>query len=299
MLWLAVGRRRAGTAAAALTVAMVIPGCNRHAASSDEDTDEGEGEVGEAEGSGEPDLAPDLPPDLPAENCGDFFYLGQDEHCPDGSKCLPYSTTGMQEWDSYGCFPLDPEPLPEGEPCGDENPYDGEDPCGKGMLCYWHPWNGGFVCSGFCVLDDQDDQEWGCVEPDVACVLYGDLFAAVCQPVCDPLMQQDCPDGLACHIGSSSPVLFDCMEDLSAGGGGYAEDCGEQNECQPGFACIASQDVPGCASGKCCTPFCSLSSGDACPGDAMGQTCEPYPYKHPQAEFPEKVSDVGLCIVAG
>jgi hypothetical protein len=103
---------------------------------------------------------------------------------------------------------------------------------------------------------------------------------------------------LSCYA-APSPLLSDCIEDLSAGGGAYAQACAEQNECQPGFACIGADDVPGCASGKCCTPFCSLSGGDPCPGDAMGQTCEPYPFKNPNAEWPEKLADVGLCTVAG
>lgn len=215
-----------------------------------------------------------------------------DPMCPDGLKCMPWSTSGDATWNAWGCFPLDDDPVGVGEAChllGD--PWTGLDDCEEGSMC-WNVDPGTLEgeCWPFCSGSVRDPV---CADPDRFCDISGDGTPFLCAPACDPLAQ-DCPPGQGCY---PETAWWACGPDVSGATGGYGDPCEFLNGCDPGLVCTSAVAVPPgqpCegASG-CCTELCDLNHplGDAqCVGEAEGQTCQPW-----YVTAPAGFEDVGVC----
>lgn len=228
--------------------------------------------------------------DLADDGLCDVF----DPICPDGEKCMPWSTAGDATWNAWGCFPVDEDPAGVGETChllGD--PWTGLDDCEEGSMCWdVDPRTLEGECYPFCIGSVDDV---ACADSDRFCDLSGDGTPYLCSPTCDPLAQ-DCPPGLGCYPETAWWV---CAPDGSGATGAYGDPCDLVNGCDPGLVCLsAAVQPPGLpcegASG-CCTELCDLGDplGDAqCTGEAEGQTCEGW-YAKPVAGF----EDVGVCLL--
>lgn len=176
--------------------------------------------------------------------------------CGDGQKCVPLDALGEDTWNGTACVPIDPRPDMLGEPCTSEGKT-GVDSCEKDAFCQ----DG--VCVALC-------SEFGaaCLEGS-SCVNYVSGVLQLCEPDCDPLVQQ-CPVGKVC-VGLGEG--FSCVTDGSGDAGQVGDVCEYVNACDPGLACVAS-GVPDCAGARCCTPWCDLSAPNTCP--VPGQMCAPW-----------------------
>ena len=105
----------------------------------------------------------------------------------------------------------------------------------------------------------------------------------LCNESCNPL-QQDCPNDLMCMTTETGAV---CVPDVSGELGGDGDPCEFSNQCDPGFACIPPQFVPGCAGAGCCAPYCDLSGPDC-----GGLVCQPA-FQDPA---PAGLEEVGICV---
>lgn len=231
-------------------------------------------------------------PDVPDDGFCDIF---DPRACPDGQKCMPWSTTGGLDWNAWSCFPVDEDPAGIGEACHvSKGMLSGIDDCEKGSMC-WNadPETFEGTCFPFCIGSDRDPV---CADPDRFCDISGDGTPYLCTPLCDPLAQ-DCPAGEACLPDGEWWI---CVFDGSGATGAYGDPCDFINECDPGLVCQDPSTVPPgqpCEGAPgCCTELCGLGDplGDAqCAGAAEGQTCQPWydGIVDPPAGF----ENVGLC----
>jgi hypothetical protein len=220
------------------------------------------------------DLGADL---LPCDN------FAQD--CPEGEKCVPYSSTGTN-WDENKCVPVlgDQEP---GEPCHYSDTSSSTDDCDATSFCWdvidVEGENIG-TCAPFCT-GTPDDPECpdspGCT--GYSCPIFSDGSINLCIQHCDPLAQ-DCSPGLACYWAGNG---FNCI--FSAQNLPIGEACGYINDCVGGAVCTESELLPNCAGVACCTPFCDPAAlVDSCPDLLEGTTCVEFDV---QRECP-----VGRCL---
>jgi hypothetical protein len=222
-----------------------------------------------------------LPPDddIMGHQCDSFA-----QDCPEGEKCVPYSSDGWA-WNSLKCVPILGQQA-TGEPCSSTGPIDATDDCDASGMC----WNvmeidGELVgtCTEFC-LGAADTPE---CPPATECSISGDGVVNLCIPNCDPLAQ-DCDDGLACFWATNSFQCIVTTEDIGVG-----EPCGFINDCAGGMMCIDGLSLPVCEGASCCSPFCDLEMGDApCDAALPGSVCEPFFERGMASEGNE---DVGLC----
>lgn len=198
-----------------------------------------------------------------------FIGLG----CADSSKkCAPTDALGDGTWNGTQCVPIDPNPAGVGEPCTSEGDgKTGVDTCAEGLVCL----DG--TCAAMC-----DGSDLPCTDPGV-CVTYVDFVLMLCEAPCDPL-QQDCQGGKVCidEFGA-----FACVKDSSGDAGQYGDKCEYVNACDPGLVCAPANNVPGCASDSCCSPYCDLTQPN-CP--APQQSCVPW-----FADPPPGYEKVGFC----
>jgi hypothetical protein len=199
---------------------------------------------------------------------GDCDSFAQD--CPEGEKCVPYSSTGSN-WDANKCVLVlgDQEP---GEPCHYSDVVTATDDCDATSFCWdvidVDGENIG-TCAAFCTgtADDPECPDLpGCA--DLSCLINGDSSINLCVSTCDPLAQ-DCGPGLACYWANNG---FNCIfttQDLPIG-----EECGYINDCVGGAVCTESELLPACAGAACCTAFCDLAAlVDPCPDLLEGTIC--------------------------
>ena len=211
-----------------------------------------------------------------------------DPDCPAGFKCTAYADDGGSAWNAMFCLPLDPDPVGVGEACEVEGDgVSGIDDCDAGSMCWGvDPDTLEGECVAFCGGTADDPT----CDAGHLCVISNGGVLNLCQPYCDPLLQ-DCADGDACY-----PVeeAFICAPDASGEGGAYGDPCEYINVCDPGLACIGVDFVPGCnGDAGCCSPFCALSDPGVCPGG--GQECLAW-FDDGAAPTPA-LQDVGVCAV--
>jgi hypothetical protein len=256
-------------------------------AGSESSTSESESSGSESESSSESTDATtfEFVPEFDIVGDGDCDSYAQD--CPEGEKCVPYSSTGGI-WDANKCVPVLGEQEP-GEPCHYSDTVSSTDDCDATSFC-WDvmdvdgEWIG--TCASFCTGTADDPQcpdAPGCA--DASCLINGDSSINLCLPSCDPLAQ-DCNPGLACYWAGND---FNCIfftQNLPIG-----EVCGFINDCVGGAVCTASELLPNCAGENCCTPFCDTAAlVDPCPELLEGTSCQVF------LDSPEEGCAVGSCL---
>lgn len=171
------------------------------------------------------------------------------QDCPEGEKCVPYSSTGDGIYDARKCVIIGGDQQ-LGEPCTYSGVVDSTDDCGEHLFCYYAPGEQGG--EGECVAFCEGTADDPVCAPGTSCVIAFEGSLTTCLQNCDPLLQ-DCVDERACHWTNAD---FACMphEGRMAG-----EDCSEVAQCAPGLQCTAAELLPDCAGDACCTHFCDLS----------------------------------------
>lgn len=224
-------------------------------------------------------------PDLgPADDC-DIFA----QDCPQGFKCVPWGSDGGSSWNATGCRPVVEDPAAPGEPCMVlETGTSGLDTCALGAICWdVDPETNEGTCVSLCTGSEDDLH---CDDPGERCNLSGDGALILCLPICDPIAQ-DCLPGQACY-----PMYpgFACGPDASGDMGAVGDPCEYINVCDPGLACVDSNDVPGCVDAiGCCSPICVVGDDSPC---LPGQVCERWSDAEiGDWEWDPLWEDVGIC----
>ncbi len=209
------------------------------------------------------------------------------QDCPRGEKCMPWALDGGGSWNAWRCSPLARNPGERGDPCTVErSAVSGIDDCELGAMCWdVDPETLEGVCADLCSGDESSPT---CEHPNDTCRIAGDAVLPICLPNCDPLVQ-DCAEGQACVEVSTN---FQCVPDASGDMGIPGDPCEFVNMCDPGAFCAATEFVPGCVTGGCCTSYCEV--GDPMPPCLPGQICAPY---YPDGEAPPGYELVGACAV--
>jgi hypothetical protein len=199
------------------------------------------------------------------------------QDCPDGEKCVPYSSTGGV-FDANKCVPILGDGQP-GEPCDYGGVVESTDDCAGNSFCWTNSDTG--VCIEFCqnVPDDP-------VCPmGLQCTIADGGSLNLCTSPCNPLMQ-DCSPEFACYWDN---LHFSCVptsENLALG-----DPCGAINDCAPGLICTDTEFLPNCAGDSCCASSCDLSA-PMCP--QMGTECAAFFEGDPP---PMGLENVGLCVI--
>ena len=184
----------------------------------------------------------------PAE-CDVFF-----QDCPDGEKCVSYSSFG-DALDAQKCVPVLGNGQP-GDPCISSGIVEATDDCGQNSYC-WAAGDTG-ICVEMCqgTLDAPTCSMGECsVEDD---------FLALCLPTCDPVLQ-DCVQGLGCHWFNEH---FTCTPTADVALG---EACDTVDDCAAGLTCLNADMLPNCGGVGCCASYCEVDAAQPCP--QMGTEC--------------------------
>ena len=220
------------------------------------------------------------PPDSAVAICDPWA-----QDCPDGQKCVPYSSTGSGVWDANHCVDIMGDDQ-VGDTCSYQGIASGEDSCGADSHC-WDVMDvdGQLqgVCTPFCT-GTVDNPICG---PDTSCLIANEGAITLCIATCDPLLQE-CSEGLACFWANND---FNCIFTTDESPEG--QPCGYINDCAPGNFCAAAEVLPACDDAACCAAFCDLSDPQCA---VQGTECAPF--------FEEGVAapgyeDVGVCIMPG
>lgn len=212
------------------------------------------------------------------------------DDCEAGFKCQPYvKEDGACCVDADQCVPVvgDKEP---GEACTRER-Y--SDDCRRDAFC--HCGTSGKEGAGFCKQLCDGTNPDSCADlgmPDAICIPYNDGKLPTCEVPCHPL-RPVCNDGLGCYASAN---IFVCARpDPEPGKGKPGDDCYTVQSCNPGGACIYADNLEGCASDSCCSPFCDVTGdGSAC---TAPHTCVAW-YAEDDAEADPQLTDVGFCGLA-
>ncbi len=241
------------------------------------ESESGESESGESESSedendwlGSSDMLPDDSP------CDSFV-----QDCPDGEKCVPYSSTDT-EFNSLRCVPVSGDQA-AGEACHYDGPFQATDDCDALGYCWYVEEDSG-VCLTLCLGSPESPE----CPPATTCSMGAAWVVHLCIPHCDPLAQS-CAEGSGCYWHENS---FQCVargEDKTVG-----EDCEFENSCEPGLFCVDGPVVPGCEGGACCAPYCDLEQGDGpCEGALPGTVCAAFFTE----DAPPQWANVGVCVL--
>ncbi len=239
-----------------------------------DDTDEGGSDDGDDSSDGgiipQTDMAAAVPCD----------HYAQD--CPEGEKCVPYSSSGGG-FDDLRCVPVLGDQAP-GELCEYDSIFSANDDCDATSYC-WYVEDHVGECVALC-LGSPDDPE---CPPGSNCKVTAEDVLALCIPSCDPLAQ-DCGEGMGCYWAGGT---FECVETAEAKPLG--EPCNFINSCAPGSSCVSAESLPECDGWSCCTLFCDLAQGDgACEQAILGTVCVAF-FDDPLD--PDDI-DVGQCLLA-
>ena len=221
------------------------------------------------------------PKDMPGGECDVFA-----QDCPEGSKCMPYSTDGST-WNAAKCTELAAEPKVVGDPCEAQGGgISGVDNCAEGLICWFLDDMNFGTCINMCTGTVDAPT---CPDPEQICDISNDGVIIVCLDTCNPLTQ-DCPDGQICFWDFATEFI--CDFDASGMEGQYQDPCAYINVCDYGLFCADQSQVPDCAAETgCCAPYCSLSMPECPPGTV----CEPW-Y---EGQAPPGQDDIGACVIMG
>lgn len=214
-------------------------------------------------------------PEVDYGSISDCDPFAQD--CPDGEKCVPYSSTG-DGFDANKCVVITGDGEP-GDVCNYGGIVDATDDCGADSYC-WADGNVG-VCLEFCQGTPDDPS---CPE-GFGCLIDGDGSINLCTSSCSPVLQ-DCSPGFACYWTNAAFTCAATTEDIALG-----EPCDAVNDCALGLACLSADILPSCAGDSCCASFCDLSAPMCA---QMGTQCSSF--FGPDVP-PAGYEDVGICIV--
>jgi hypothetical protein len=222
-------------------------------------------------------------PDVCEPSCSTFT-----QDCPRGHKCMPYSDDGGSAWNATRCVPIAEPPRGVGQRCRVVgSALSGEDDCDGTSMC-WRvdPQTLAGVCVPFCQGTPAAPT---CPDPCDRCS-FSESAPALCFSQCDPLIQ-DCAPAAAClpWLGS-----FFCSPLNTPEGTGIGDPCESLNGCPPGLVCQPADEVPGCASGSCCTSYCPRDDIDPCPDLLPGTTCAEVYEQWPPRGCPG--GPTGLCL---
>jgi len=210
------------------------------------------------------------------------------QDCPEGQKCNAYSSDGDGAWDSLKCVDVVPEPDGMYESCTVfGSAVSGEDSCDAGLMC-WGVVDGVGECVGFCTGSPDAPS---CADPHASCVAGGDGVITLCQPSCNPLLQ-DCDGGELCIPNPASSNGFICTPEAREEGQVF-DPCQYANDCAAGLYCLDPELANECdpqVTG-CCAPFCDISLANTCPG--QGQECIQW-WSEP-GMVPPGLENVGVC----
>lgn len=201
-----------------------------------------------------------------------------EQDCPEGEKCVPFSTDGGNV-NGTKCVLVTGDGM-AGEACTYAGTTEATDNCNEHTAC----WNRMDVdgqsvgtCTEFCSGSPDEP-----ICPVGSTCLNASETLAFCLDDCDPLAQ-DCAEGLGCYWASSAFLCVFQTEDLAEG-----EPCSYINDCEPGQWCTDAELLSGCAGWSCCTGFCSLSN----PTCAPEHECSPFL----DQDLPDGYEDVGVCL---
>jgi len=138
-----------------------------------------------------------------------------DQGCKEGERCTVLAAT------AFDCVPAGE--TPPGSDCS-------EDDCQAGSICMTI--DGETLCRRFCEAASD------CVTPDTHCIFTWQEFSdwGLCRPGCDPMTQDDCPEGQACYYMDPDVGSTDCWPEGSLAQGA---DCSSLTEfCEAGLDCI-------------------------------------------------------------
>lgn len=223
-----------------------------------------------------PDFVP--VPDLPPEDCDPYS-----QNCPEGEKCVPYSSAGGN-WDSFACLPVLGE-VPPGGACHWDGIDEGTDDCDASSYCWdTQEIDGELIgrCSPMCTNTGDNPM----CPPGSQCLISGGGGFALCATSCDPLLQ-DCLDGRACYWVAAG---FSCR--FPTGETGAGEPCESPTGCAGGSLCTGAEELPSCAGLYCCAPYCDVRAADPCPSLLPGSSCVDF---FAPGTAPPGLEAVGYC----
>lgn len=209
-------------------------------------------------------------PDVPGHCNGYCDAWAQD--CPEGMKCSAWDCEEVAAfWITPRCVELDRDAAEVGEACSvQDRVYSGADNCEVSSLCWdIDPDTLAGTCIGFCQGTAANPV---CELESQSCFNGLNELLNLCLPRCSPLAA-DCGVARQCVFNEDGLAARDfvCIPDVHLPAQAYADDCEDSLGCGTGLVCVASGEVPGCTSDRCCTTLGSLSAPPVCP-DAM-QTC--------------------------
>lgn len=204
-----------------------------------------------------------------------------DNECPDGEKCVAWSSDGSGVWDSARCSPAGPAQV--GEDCAMQGGLaSGHDSCALGTMCWGvDPETNNGHCTALCYGSEDAPV---CDDPTRACVIGNAGSLNVCLTMCDPLTP-DCPKDDACYgtdralicAPPGTPLVTQPAQLTPA-------------LCPPGSTAVQPELDANCEDDAlCCAPWCDLSMLNSC---AAGMTCEPWFKEGMMFGF----EDVGACL---
>lgn len=262
-----------------------LPGTEEVGTEDDDDTTEGEDDIGATGDTEEGNtmFIPDVDDDggTGGPTCDPWA-----QDCPEGEKCVAYADDGGGVWNSNKCVPVMGDGA-AGDDCTWNGILEATDSCDAGTVCWdVQDLDGELigVCTPFCD-GTVDDPICG---PESECLIANEGTINLCIETCDPLLQA-CSDGLGCYWGGNNfQCIFQSGSNIPTG-----DPCGFINDCEPSNFCAAAEALPSCNGSACCAAFCDLSD-PVCP--IQGTECAPF-FEEGQ-EIPG-LEDVGLCIQPG
>lgn len=215
-----------------------------------------------------------------------------DQDCPNGEKCTAFASPHTFIPDGIKCVPIPDNPKAHNEPCAVGPEGLGDDNCDLGSVCLDLDYDGSGFCLPYCTGDSQNPM---CEGSDRTCVkLFFGFDFGNCFKQCDPLVQ-DCSAGEGCYMDAIKVggTNFVCLPVVQEGKDKvYGDNCIGWSSCEPGYACLYEEFVPGC-SGLCCSPWCDTSEGDGpCTDIDPTMSCVPW---YAEQDAPPGLETVGVC----
>lgn len=209
--------------------------------------------------------------------CGDSLLLQGDyiecdlfaQDCGPGLKCTSWDNPDIDDdrssWNATRCEATPAEPARVGETCAIfSGTASGEDNCEPGAFCTNALFNRDLGISiGNCIsYCSCNNDELTCLNDSTACAIFNDGVLPLCLKRCNPLEDSPCGDNQGCYlIGSTQQTQCILISALGAAG----DPCSAASQCAPENFCAPAENVPGCTSERCCTPYCStLESPSSC-----------------------------------